>query len=181
MRKHWVTAVMVCMLALVLSAPAWADCKAQMVLTPTAAAGTTTGTAEKRVTTANPLLKVVGRNQFDVDILNGGNMVHYDVMVTSPQLNSGATTKVGGFVTNSAGQGDFDLKGQTYTCSISKVVVVKTLTTTTILSGQFGALNNQVENEVQLEIEAQNEIQNEAQNEIQRELQNEAQPNNTTP
>ena len=168
MRKHWVTAVVVGGLALIVSAPAWAQpCKNEMVLKQ--ATGVTA--------TGQSTLKSAAIDKFEVDIQGGGAFHPYLVMVTAGKNAAGtgpSTTPVtvGGFFTNSLGVGDFDLKNSGGACSIHKVLVVDFLSTTspkrTILSGDFDTapLDPNDPPEVELEIEhgVEVEIQNELNN-----------------
>src|SRR5262245_61967433 len=171
MRKHWVTAVMVGVLTLALSVPAWAGCKAQALLTGNHQG---TGIAEKKVQAAVPAtLKtkaVDAVNKFEVDVQNAGNKVIYAVMVstnTTSVFPIGFTT-VGAFMTDAFGTGEFDVKNGANTCDIQRVAVVSSGGGNT-LSGKFGALVNddppEVQNEIQVEVE--NELNNLIQNEMQ--------------
>src|SRR3989441_11503145 len=121
MRKHWVTAVVVGGLALIVSAPAWAQpCKNEMVLKQ-ATGVTATGQSERKVAAAT--LKSAAVDKFEGDIQGGGAFHPYLVMVTrgSNAAGTGPSTTavtVGGFFTNSLGVGDFDLKNSGSACSI---------------------------------------------------------------
>ena len=175
MRKRGITAVMMVALALAFTAPAWAACKAQAVLTGNHAG---TGTAEKKMLGAT--LKSQAVNKFEVDVSGAGAGVIYAVMISTNTTGTfplGFTT-VGAFMTNSLGVGEFDLKDSTFTCDIQRVAVVSSGGANT-LTGKFGALVNddppEVQNEVQIEVE------NELNNLIQHEIQLEPQPNNVAP
>src|SRR2546426_12239260 len=76
MKRHWIMAVMVGVLALAVSVPAWADCKSEARLCPPTGCTLTSasGVAEAKVQTAvagNALLKikaVKAENKFDADV-----------------------------------------------------------------------------------------------------------------
>jgi len=174
MRKQWVTAVGMGVLALVVTVPAWAQpCKNEMVLKQ-ATGVTATGQSDRKVAAAT--LKSAAIDKFEVDIQGGGAFHPYLVMVTrgSKAAGTGPSTTavtVGGFFTNSLGVGDFDLKNSGSACSIHKVFVVDGLTNNpqqTILSGDFDTapLDPNDPPEVELEIEhgVEVEIQNELNN-----------------
>src|SRR3989442_15639537 len=70
MRKHWVTAVVVGGLALIVTVPAWAQpCKNEMVLKQ-ATSVTATGQSDRKVAAAT--LKSAAGDKFEVDIPGGG-------------------------------------------------------------------------------------------------------------
>ena len=174
MRKHWVTAVVMVALALVVTVPAWAQtCKVQTPL----AGGTGTGTAEKKVQAAT--LKSQAVNKFEVDVSGAGAGVIYVVMVSTDTASPFHFTPVGAFLTDSLGVGEFDLKNSAITCSIQRVKVVSFSGAANTVSGNFNnPLNDdppEVQNEIQLE------VQNEVQNVIENEIQLEPQPNNIAP
>ena len=174
MRRHWVTAVVMVVLALVVTVPAWAQtCKVQTPL----AGGTGTGTAEKKVQAAT--LKTPAVNKFEVDVSGAGAGVVYVVMVSTDTASPFHFTPVGAFLTDSLGVGEFDLKNSAITCSIQRVKVVSFSGAANTVSGNFNnPLNDdppEVQNEIQLE------VQNEVQNVIENEIQLEPQPNNIAP
>ena len=180
MRKHWVTAVVMVVLALVVTVPAWAQtCKVQTPL----AGGTGTGTAEKKVQAAT--LKSPAVNKFEVDVQGAGAGVAYLVMVSTDTASPFHFTPVGAFLTDSLGAGEFDLKNSAITCDIQRVAVVSSGGANTLTGKLNGLLANddapEVQNEVQNEVE--NEINNLIQNEIQLQPhpQPEPQPNNVVP
>src|SRR5437879_13184784 len=133
MRKHWVTAVVVGGLALVVAAPAWAQpCKNEMVLKQ-ATGVTATGQSDRKVAAAT--LKSAAIDKLEVDIQGGGAFHPYLVMVTAGKNAAGtgpSTTPVtvGGLFTNSPGVGDFDLKNSGAASSIHTVLAAGLLRTT---------------------------------------------------
>ena len=173
MRKHWVTAVGMGVLALVMTGPAWAQpCKNQMVLKQ-ATGVTATGQSERKVAAAT--LKSSAVDKFEVDIQGGGAFHPYLVMVTSGSNATGtgpSTTPVtvGGLFTNSLGVGDFDLKNSGSACSIHKVFVVDFLSTAnpkkTILSGDFDTAPLDANDPPEVELEIEHGIEVEVQNEL---------------
>jgi|ERR1043166_6110367 hypothetical protein len=174
MHRHWIVVVVVGVLALAMTAPAWAaPCKVQAALTGNHFG---TGVAEKKVQAAT--LKAAAVNKFEVDVTGAGKNVIYAVMVstnTTGTFPAGFTT-VGAFMTDALGAGEFDLKNSTFTCDIQRVAVVSFSGAANTLTAKFGVLVNddppEVQNEIQLEIE------NEVHNLIQNEIQLEPQPNN---
>ena len=173
MRKHWVTAVGMGVLALVMTGPAWAQpCKNQMVLKQ-ATGVTATGQSERKVAAAT--LKSSAVDKFEVDIQGGGAFHPYIVMVTrgSNATGTGPSTTpvtVGGLFTNSLGVGDFDLKNSGSACSIHKVFVVDFLSTAnpkkTILSGDFDTAPLDANDPPEVELEIEHGIEVEVQNEL---------------
>jgi len=178
MRKHWVTAVMMGVLALVMTAPASAQvvCKAEAQLCPpvTATGGGCTptsasGQAEKKfqiAVTANSLLKIKGlnaANQFDADVQGLKALNAYTVTGSD---SGGHTVALAVFGTDSAGHADVDLKnlaGQSV-CSIKTVSVTQFGSKTVVLQGKFGVGDNPPEVEIEIEnereVEAQLELNN---------------------
>lgn len=195
MQKHWVTAVMMVMLALVIAAPASAQvvCKAQAVLSvdgKPCAVGAACGQAEKKfqnAVKANPLLKINGlnaANQFDANIQGLKPTNAYTLTASDSGGHAVGSPVV--FGTDGSGHADVDVKGLAgqSACSINNVKVRQFGDTTgkVILQGTFGAQNEvQAENEMQVEnqVEAELELNNVIENEVQAELQ--AQPNNAAP
>ncbi len=184
MRKEWIMAVMVGVLALVIAGPVSAQviCKAQAVLSvdgKPCAVGASCGQAEVKVqnaVTANPLLKISGlkaANQFGADVNGLGSELPYKATAFS------GSTEVGHafFFTNTAGGADVDIKGLSNTCSIKSVKVTKFGSSTVVLHGTFAP---EVEVEAQVEVEIENELQVEAQAELN-EILPEVQPNNVVP
>ena len=177
MRKHWVTAVFMVALALVMTAPASAQvvCKAEAQLCPpvTATGGGCTptsasGQAEVKVQTAvaaNPLLKIKAvnaANKFDADVQGLGIELPYKVTT----FNGSLETAHAFFFTNASGQADVDIKGLSNTCSIKTVKVTKFGTSTVVLQGTFGVDVDPPEVQIEREIEIQNELQVEAEAEL---------------
>jgi len=177
MQRHWVTAVVMVTLAVVTTAPAWAGCKVQAVLSGNHYGA---GTAEKKVLAAT--LKSPAVNKFEVDVTGAGKNVIYAVMVSTNNTGmfpAGYTT-VGAFMTNELGVGEFDVSGRTDTCDILRVAVVSFSGAANTLTGKLnGLLVNDDAPEVQNELQI--EVQNEVQNLIQNEVQLEPQPNNVVP
>src|SRR5438034_5230840 len=139
MTRHWITAVMVGMLALAMTAPAWADCKAEAQLCPTTGCtlGSASGQAEVKVQTAvaaNPLLKIKAvnaANKFDADVQGLGSELPYKVTT----FNGTSETAHAFFFTNASGQADVDIKVLSNTCSIKTVKVTKFGTSIVVLQG----------------------------------------------
>ena len=170
MRKHWVTAVFMVALALVMTAPASADCKAEARLCPTTGCtlGSASGQAEVKVQTAmaaNPLLKIKAvnaANKFDADVQGLGNELPYKVTT----FVGSSETAHAFFFTDASGQADVDIKGLSNTCSIKTVKVTKFGTSTVVLQGTFGVDVDPPEVQIEREIEIQNELQVEAEAEL---------------
>ena len=163
MRKQWITAVGVVGVALATTASAWADCDNQAQLCPTGGCTLTgaSGQAEGKFTTANPLLRIKGANEFEGNIqglkaLNAYTMTGFDAL--------GKAVAVVVFGTDASGAADADVKnlaGQS-ACSIKTVSVTQFGSKTTVLRGTFGVGDNPPE----VEVELQNEVQAEAQLEL---------------
>jgi hypothetical protein len=171
MRKHWITAVMMVALALVMTAPASAQviCKAEAQLCPTTGCTPTSasGQAEKTfqiAVTANPLLKIKAlnaANQFDADVQGLKPINAYTITGSD---SGGHTVALAVFGTDSGGRADVDLKnlaGQSV-CSIKTVTVTQFGSTAAVLRGTFGVNDNPPE----VEVEIQHEVQVEAELEL---------------
>ena len=170
MKRYWITAVMVGMLALVIAGPASAQgiCKAQAVLSVDGhpcAVGAACGQAEVKVQNAvagNALLKikaVSAVNKFDADVSGLEKEKPYRLAAYA------GSTEVAHafFFTDTAGSADVDIRGLSTTCSIKSVKVTKFGNSTVVLQGTFAP-------EVEVEVQVENEIENELQVEAQAEL-----------
>src|SRR5438876_3665882 len=167
MKRYWITAVMVGMLALVIAGPASAQgiCKAQAVLSVDGhpcAVGAACGQAEVKVQNAvagNALLKikaVSAVNKFDADVsgLEGEKPYRLAAFVGSTEVAHAF------FFTNTVGTADVDIRGLSSTCDIKSVTVTKfgVVPAVTVLRGTFGPeveVEVQVENEIEAELEVE--------------------------
>jgi len=163
-------------LAVVMTAPASAQviCKAQAQLCPTTgcALGSASGVAEvkfQNAVTANALLKIKGlnaANQFDADVQGLKPLNAYTVTGSD---SGGHTVAIAVFGTDGAGQGDADVKGLAgqSVCSIKTVKVTQFGSTSVLLQGTIGGVNNDPpEVQAQAEAEMELEMQAEAQAEL---------------
>ena len=117
MKRYWITAVMVGMLALAVSVPAWAACKAEAKLCPTTGCTLTSasGVAEAKVVTANALLRIKAVNKFDADVHGLASENPYKVTAFGA---SGGENAHAYFFTDTAGSADVDIRDLSTTCDI---------------------------------------------------------------
>ncbi len=200
MKRQWVIAVMMAMLALVIAGPASAQviCKAQARLCPpvTATGGGCTATSASGVAEEKFQIAVArtlttkglnAANQFDADIQGLKPNNAYTLTASN---TSGGTVALVVFGTNGLGQAEVDVKGLPgqSVCTINSVSVTQfaDTTATVLLKGTFGRQDEvqaEAEMEAEMEQEAEQELNNAIENELQREAaeaaQLELQPNNT--
>ncbi len=202
MKRQWVIAVMMAMLALVIAGPASAQviCKAQARLCPpvTATGGGCTATSASGVAEEKFQIAVVQNNLLKIKGLNAANQFDADIQGLKPNNaytltasnTSGGTVALVVFGTNGLGQADVDVKGLPgqSVCTINTVSVTQfaDTTATVLLKGTFGRQDEvqaEAEMEAEMEQEAEQELNNAIENELQREAaeaaQLELQPNNT--